>query len=48
LLRERSGIEWLYGHGGILSRPLGWVLLLLVLPLLRLWLSRPLTTDDTG
>jgi len=48
LLRERSGIEWLYGHGGILSRPLGWALLLLILPLLRFWLSRPLTTDDTG
>lgn len=39
LLRERTGIEWLYGQGGVLAGPLGWTLLLLMLPLLRLWIS---------
>lgn len=38
LLRERSGIEWLYGQQGILAGIPGWAFLLLMLPVLRLWI----------
>jgi membrane protease YdiL (CAAX protease family) len=44
LLQGRSGIDWLYGQEGLLAGPLGWILLLLILPVLRLWLLyRPTT-----
>ena len=37
LLREPTGIEWLYGEQGVLARVVGWTLLLLMVPMLRLW-----------
>ena len=37
LLREPTGIEWLYGEQGVLAGAVGWTLLLLMIPLLRAW-----------
>ncbi|MFQ5532997.1 MAG: type II CAAX prenyl endopeptidase Rce1 family protein, partial [Candidatus Methylomirabilales bacterium] len=39
LIRERTGIPWLYGEQGVLAGAVGWIFLLLMLPLLRLWIS---------
>jgi membrane protease YdiL (CAAX protease family) len=38
LLQEPMGIEWWYGKQGVLARPVGWTILLLMVPLLRLWI----------
>jgi len=38
LLREPTGIEWLYGERGVLARAVGWTLLLFMFPVLRLWI----------
>lgn len=38
LLREPTGIEWLYGEQGVLARVTGWALLLLMFPVLRAWM----------
>ncbi len=46
LLREPTGIEWLYGEQGVLARVTGWTLLLLMFPVLRLWTRLSSTTDD--
>lgn len=40
LLLERTGVQWLYGPQGLLGGAMGWLLLLLMLPLLRLWIGR--------
>lgn len=40
-LQEQAGIAWLYGKHGILAGALGWVFLLIMLPLLRLWIHLP-------
>ena len=44
LLREPTGIEWLYGEQGVLAGAVGWTLLLLMIPLLRLWIVWTSTT----
>jgi membrane protease YdiL (CAAX protease family) len=38
LLREPTGIGWLYGKQGVLARPVGWTLLVFMFPMLRLWI----------
>ncbi|MFQ5846820.1 MAG: lysostaphin resistance A-like protein [Candidatus Methylomirabilales bacterium] len=45
LLRERTGIMWLYGPHGVLAGALGWAFLLLMLFLLRLWIAHTSTPD---
>lgn len=45
LLREQTGIKWLYGTHGVLAGALGWAFLLLMLLLLRLWIVHTSTTD---
>jgi membrane protease YdiL (CAAX protease family) len=44
LLREPTGIEWLYGEQGVLARTVGWILLLLMFPVLRVWIRLTSTT----
>ena len=41
LLQEQTRIEWLYGKQGILAGILGWIFLLIMIPLLRLWIYLP-------
>lgn len=41
LLKEQTGIEWLYGSRGILAGILGWIFLLVMLLLVRLWIRLP-------
>ncbi len=41
LLQEQTGIGWLYGKEGILGGTLGWTFLVIMIPLLRLWISLP-------
>jgi uncharacterized protein len=41
LLQEQTRIEWLYGKQGILAGALGWIFLLIMIPLLRLWIYLP-------
>jgi membrane protease YdiL (CAAX protease family) len=38
LLQEPTGIEWWYGTQGVLGRVAAWALLLLMIPMLRLWI----------
>ncbi|MGH7387658.1 MAG: CPBP family intramembrane glutamic endopeptidase [Candidatus Methylomirabilales bacterium] len=45
LLREPTGIEWLYGEQGVLARVGGWILLLLMVPMLRAWIRWTSITD---
>jgi membrane protease YdiL (CAAX protease family) len=41
LLQEQTSIGWLYGKHGILAGTLGWIFLLIMIPLLRLWIYLP-------
>jgi membrane protease YdiL (CAAX protease family) len=45
LLQGQTGVEWLYGKQGVLAGALGWIFLLMMLPLLRFWTTRSSMTD---